>query len=103
MSFNGNEGASITELDASLLTKKFRENHPNATKAYFIGANHIQSLINQTDCKGIRIYLGEDMNSNLEVVLVGADSNEDDILDLIVDNAIRCPPRCGSKNKLNND
>lgn len=103
MSFNGTEGATIVQAAAGVLTKRYRDNHAGAIKGFFIGKNHLENLLAQTDCMGIRIYLGEETTGLLTVVLVGANSNEDDILATIVDNAIKCPPRCGSKNKLNND
>jgi hypothetical protein len=36
-----------------------------------------------------------------QLVLVGADAAENDMLDVIVEVGIGCPPRCASKNALN--
>lgn len=103
MAFDGTEGAAISILDAAPLTKNYRDANPGAVKATFIGKEHIQDLLDQTNCKGIRVYFGLSSTGEMETIWVGADTHENDILDLIIDNAIKCPVRCGTKNKLNTD
>jgi hypothetical protein len=62
-------------------------------------------LLAQTNCAHIRIYLGMDSNYKVKVVVVGADSNGNDILiksaELIGEEAQRCPPICPSSSPLN--
>jgi hypothetical protein len=103
MSFTGNEGGTIDKAVAAALTKNYRDAKPaGATKGIFIGKVNIERLLTGTS-KGIRFYFGQGTDGSPELILVGADENEDDLLDCIVDNGIRCPPRCGSNNVLNSD
>ena len=51
---------------------------------------------------GVRIYFGLDKNGEQELVLVGADSNEQDMeKGVIIDNLTPCPNNCSSANPLN--
>ncbi len=58
----------------------------------------INAVISQPDCKSLRIYYGMSEDLNNHAILVGVDSNSDDILavgnPIIVDDAQRCPPFC---------
>lgn len=101
MSFNGNEGGEISLTTASGLTSTYRTNNANAVQAHFFGANNIQALLDQTGAVGIRIYHGEDDNGDRKLILVAVDSEEDDMLDLIYDMGVQCPPTCSTSNELN--
>lgn len=101
MSFTGNEGKQITLEEGALLTQRYRDSGESTTKGLFVGRTHLEAILAQADCKGVRMYLGKNANLEPELVLVGADSNENDMLGMIVDNVFRCPP-CGSvANPLN--
>ncbi|WP_341899818.1 hypothetical protein [Fluviicola taffensis] len=101
MSFTGNEGKQITLEEGALLTRKYRESKMNKTGGMFIGKTHIEEILAQADCKGIRIYLGQNSEGDFELVLVGADSNENDMLNVIIDNGMKCPPYPYASNPLN--
>lgn len=101
MAFDGTEGSEITYSEGSDLTAEYRRLNSGDTKGHFVGKDLINDLLAQEDCMGIRIYYGIDEYGNKELVIVGADSNEDDILDLIIDKTIKCPPTCGNSNNLN--
>ena len=103
MSFIGNEGEQITLEEGAAFTKKYRDNHPGSVNGSFIGLTHVQALLDQNNCKGLRVYLGENESGGLEFVFVGVDSNENDILDLIIERTVKCPPTCGGSNPLNSD
>lgn len=103
MSFNGNEGEPISLEQGAELTARYRANHPESIKAGAVGRTHVEALLNQSDCRGIRIYLGESAEGKTEFVLVGVDSNGNDILDLIVDKLFPCPFNCSSSNPLNSE
>ena len=66
----------------------------------YISKEKLLELLNQPECMGIRIYFGEE-NRDFELVLVGADANQDDLLDLILDRGKKNPPFNGSSNALN--
>lgn len=101
MSFDGTEGTFISLRNGAELTGKFRDTYPNQIKAMYFGKDKLQALLDQTDAMGIRIYFGLNTEGKMELVLVGADSNEDDILEKILDSGWGCPANCSSTNLLN--
>lgn len=103
MAFDGNEGARITLEEGAALTKMYRDNHPNSIKGMFVGRTHIEALLAQSNCKGLRMYLGENTKGEMELVMVSADANGDDILDIIVDRMVKCPTNCPGDNPLNTE
>lgn len=93
--FNGNEGSRITKAVAAKYTLDWRTAHPGTTKGVFIGRNHILDILNETGCKGIRVYFAVDSVGDNTIVMVGADANEADMLSgPIVNNGAPCPPQC---------
>jgi len=101
MAFNGTEGDPISISTAATMTARFRTNYPNHVKARFFGRDLLLQILNQANCKGIRMYFAQDANNVMEIVIVGADGNEDDMCELIGDLSEPCPSRCGKKNQLN--
>jgi len=106
MSFTGNEGAFITLTDAATLTANYRSGQLNPTLGHFLGISKLQDLLAQTGCVGLRIYYGIDSETgSKEIVVVGVDEDENDILDgtepLILDQSVPCPTSCGASNDLN--
>ncbi len=102
MSFDGNEGSTISLTDAADATENWRDNHSTLAKGHFIGKKKLRDLINQTGCKGIRFYYGMDSaGATMDLIAVGADANEDDMTNLIINHAVPCPARCGEDNDLN--
>lgn len=101
MSFTTEDGSTITLAQGRTLTSAYRSQYPNTTRGVFIGAEHISKLLSQNDAIGIRTYFGRNANGENTVVLVAADSNGNDILDLIIDNGTRTPPGSCASNDLN--
>ena len=101
MSFNGTEGAPISLEEGAKLTSAYRKANPNTTLGVFIGREHIQSLLDPSSAMGIRVYFGKDGFGTNTIVVVAADANEDDMLDLIIDNGPKSPPCSGVANDLN--
>lgn len=101
MAFDGTEGGKITLQEGAGLTKGFRLRNPVAIKARFFGKDILNQVLDQEGCMGIRIYYGQDENGNNQLVLVGADSDENDMLDLVADTSVPCPNLCSSPNALN--
>lgn len=101
MAFNGTEGGPITLAEGAEMTANYRKAQPNSTKAHFFGRDALHALLQQEGCMGIRVYYGMDSDSNKQLVLVGADSDENDMTQLVVDGSIPCPIRCGQANALN--
>lgn len=101
MAFDGTEGGEITLSEGAALTEEYRRLNSGSTKAHFIGKDLINAILAQNTCMGLRIYYGIDENGAKQLVIVGTDNYENDLLDLIVDKTIQCPPTCGSANDLN--
>jgi hypothetical protein len=103
MSFDGNEGKKVTLQEAAEWTANYRKSvQSGQTIAHFIGKNKLNELLEQENCVGVRIYYGLDENSEKNLVFVGADENENDLVDgVILEYSKRCPPICSNKNPLN--
>ncbi|MCH8904563.1 MAG: hypothetical protein IIA45_11690 [Bacteroidetes bacterium] len=104
MSFNGSEGESISKQNAADMTRTYREENPGTRKAHFFGKVIIENILGQEGCMGIRIYYGIDSQQNLQLLVVGANANEDDQLgtaETIADLSVPCPNNCGVANDLN--
>lgn len=114
MSFNGSEGTFITLSEGSTQTQKYRTDYLSGKaerKAIFFGKDKLEDLLAQTGCEGLRFYFGAEEVSGsgeswteLTLVVVGADSNENDQLgsnDKILDVGVPCPTNCPSTNSLN--
>lgn len=101
MAFTGHENHTIPISEGAALTKNFRKKFQNQPKGYFFSKDTLDSILQQTGCVGIRFYFGSDDNGTLKLVFVGAQANEDDILNIVGDGGFLCPPNCGSVNVLN--
>ena len=101
MAFDGSEGGEITLLKGAELTSKYRDNNPNETKGHFFGKDILRQLLEQDGCMGIRMYYGIDEKGKKELVIVGADADENDMTELVADLSMPCPSRCGNSNPLN--
>lgn len=102
MSFTGNENHNITLPEAAQMTENYRNAHPGATKAFFYGKEALQSILNQANCVGIRIYYAQDNTGAPKLVLVGADGNENDLYNgELAEFGLPCPDHCGTANPLN--
>ena len=101
MAFNGTEGSAINLSEGAALTKEHRLRNPMALKARFFGKEILNQILDQEGCMGIRFYFGQNEDGVRELVAVGADANEDDMLDLIADISTPCPKACSSPNALN--
>lgn len=99
--FNGREGGTITLATGKDLTARFRTNFSSQPKGRFFGKEILNSILNQSNCQGIRMYFGQDNNGVLQLVLCGADENGNDMLNVIADISIACPSVCSSANDLN--
>lgn len=103
MSFNGNESSPIDLTDAEAWTENYRNSvTPGTTKAHFFGKNKLMTILNQTGCMGIRAYYAIDNNGDKQLVLVGANADEQDMYEgVILDRATPCPTSCDQNSPLN--
>ncbi len=105
MAFTGNEAEEFPLATAAQWTKNYRETiTPGDTIAHFFGKNIINDILAQDGCMGIRIYYALDENGKKQLIIVGANQNEDDIYQgIIAERSSSCPPFCDSGNPLNQD
>jgi hypothetical protein len=106
MAFNGTEGGIITLADGSAMTAAYRKQKKRTDKnGHFFGRDILQNILDQEGCVGIRMYYGlrEDKKDDMtqELIIVGTDRDENDILDIIGDISVPCPNMCGKANPLN--
>lgn len=101
MAFDGTEGSEITLANAAAMTAKYRHDNPNETLAHFFGKDILIELLDQEGCVGIRIYYGLDEDNNKQLVIVGVDSDQNDITRLVADMSYPCPNACSTPNPLN--
>lgn len=102
--FTGSEDHAISFNSAGELTKRYRANNPDEIKGEYFSKKAINQLLNQTNCVGIRIYFGNDTSNNLNLVIVGVNSEEDDLVgatNLCMEFGIPCPDNCSTDNMLN--
>jgi hypothetical protein len=104
--FTGNEEHEITFTDAASLTAEYRSKNPYRKRGGYFSRTAIETLLAQDGCVGIRIYFGCSSGNPQELIVVGVDENEDDLVGhnyVCMDNGICCPPHCGTDNMLNSD
>lgn len=102
MSFNGTEGAPIALTTASQWTANYRATiAPGEIIARYMGKDAIEKILSQEGCMGIRIYYAIEDDGVKNLVFVGADANENDMLDMVYNFTLPCPNRCSDANPLN--
>ena len=60
----GKEGAPIDMKTAISWTRNYRRMRPNETISHFFGRVHLQDLLDQEGCMGIRIYYANSLQLN---------------------------------------
>jgi len=101
MAFTGNEAEKFPLVTATEWTKNYRKANPNGIKAHFFGMNIIKEILAQPTCVGIRCYYALDEKGIQQLIMVGADSNEDDMYNgIIAEVSYPCPPYCGNGSPL---
>lgn len=97
-----NTGTFISQTTANTMVGNWVSNqaansqivNSSNPKSLAFGASKVFDILRQTDCIGIRIYNGMN-NGNKNLIIIGIDSNEDDMTSgLILDFAEPCPSVC---------
>ncbi len=83
------------------MTKAYRVANPGQRIAHFFGRDILEELLAQEGCMGLRMYYGLNEDGDSELILVGADADENDMLEKVADVSSPCPNWCSSPNKLN--
>ena len=105
MSFTGSENHGISLEAAAELTARFRETISEGDIiGGFFGKDAVRDILQQTGCVGMRYYYGLDENEKPVLVLVGVDSDGNDMYDgELAELAFPCPDNCPSANPLNSN
>jgi hypothetical protein len=102
MAFTGDEAEEFSLETSAQWTSNYRAANPNKIKAHFFGRKIIEKILAQPGCKGIRCYYALDDKGVQQMIMVGADANENDMCHGIVAEVSRpCPTFCGTPNLLN--
>ncbi len=102
MAFTGDEAEEFPIETAAKWTATYRSNNPNKTTGHFFGYKIIQKILAQPNCVGIRCYHATDEEGKHQLIMVGTDSNENDLhTGIIAERARPCPPLCANNNPLN--
>ncbi|MEO6305867.1 MAG: hypothetical protein ABIP51_22160, partial [Bacteroidia bacterium] len=86
------------------LTKKYRDANLGTMPilGHYLSRKILTDILAQESCVGIRTYYGLNDSGQKELVIVGVDANENDLVKGIIgDRTYICPPRCGNNNALN--
>lgn len=115
-------GSFITLQQAIQMTTEYRTNREKMLEPSYQGKGTmptcetfdkdlVEKVINQDGCVGLRIYFGMDGDDLVDVILVGVDGDDKDMLppsasateenENILENGIRCPVVCPPKSDLN--
>lgn len=102
MAFDGTEGSAILLSKAADYTKEHRSRNPSDRLGHFFGKDILNQILAQEGCMGIRMYHGVNPDTlEREIIIVGANSEEDDMTELVADFSKSCPAICSSPNPLN--
>jgi len=103
--FTADRDHAISLVDASALTRNFRLNAGEDTViGGFFGKDAVSAILNQEGAVGLRYYYGLDKDGSPHIVLVGVNSDGDDITHgLLAERSGTCPPFCASPSELNSD
>lgn len=83
--------------------KKYEDRHPGEVRAYFFGSDIIRTIIDHEEAVGMRVYLAEGDEGNLQMVLIGAREDGSSIWPTegkdtkggtVGDTGSPCPPYC---------
>lgn len=95
--FTGAEGEQISLAIASDWTANYRAANPGAVRAHFYGNSILQDILDQENCVGIRFYYAIDDENAPQLVLVGVDTDGNDMTDgIVADRGLPCPSNCDS-------
>jgi hypothetical protein len=99
------DGKAISKKDAKRWIDAYKSKNPDQVWAQFYGCDHLNAILKQPGCVGIRIYITTGDGDKNQLVLVGAradgsniwpkgESSEPDQEAIILDGGIPCPPVC---------
>jgi hypothetical protein len=106
MAFTGNEDHTIDLETASEWTANYRQSIPTSegdkTIGHFFAKDHLQRILDQDNCVGLRIYYALNEAGEKQLIITGVKANEDDLHEgILAENSLKSPPYGGITNPLN--
>jgi hypothetical protein len=100
--FTGDENHSITIAEAKNFVENYRKDkEEGSVKGIYFSRSIYEKILSQSDCVGTRFYFGQSTNETQNLIVVGANSNGDDIAKgFIGDFGLPCPPFCGHDERM---
>lgn len=94
--------AQITLNEAKSMTHAFQNSTigSNQTFAGLVDKTNLLTLLNQEGCTGLRIYNALNDDGKITFVLVGVNSNNEDMTNYILDKIVACPNICPNDSPL---
>lgn len=85
VNFDGTEGDPIDLTIAKKWTANYRGTleSPEEISAHYFGYEIIEQILGESDCVGIRIYYALDDVGEKKLILVGVDSNGENLLPIV--------------------
>lgn len=90
----------ITLAEGVAYTTAWRDKNPDLVRAFKVDKAAMTELFSDSNAVAFRAYLGYDGNTP-QLVMVGVDSDGNDILDPVYDHAGPCPENCDEDSVLN--
>lgn len=102
MAFTGNEAEEFPLETAEEWTANYQATiNTGDTVSHFFGKNIIKDILDQEGCMGIRVYYALDGNGDKQLIMVGANADEDDMYEgIIAEVSSPCPPSCPTDSPL---
>jgi hypothetical protein len=102
MAFTGKEAEEFPLDTAAEWTANYRKANPSGIKAHFFGRDIIQRILDQDSCVGIRCYYALDEKGVQQMIIVGADKDENDLYNgIVAEKSLPCPTYCPTGSPLN--
>ena len=101
------DGGPIDPTKAKDWMKKYKDKHKAGVHAYFFGSDIIRKIIDHPDAVGMRVYFSYGDEDKLQMVLIGAKEDGDNIWPddqpdkdvsggTVGDGGKPCPPYCAT-------
>ena len=101
MAFTGDEAEEFPLKTAAEWTANYRKSNPEGIKGHFFGVKIIEKILKQQGCVGIRCYYALDEKGVQQLIIVGADKDENDLYEgIIAEVSLPCPPFCPNGSPL---
>ncbi|MEM9829589.1 MAG: hypothetical protein AAF944_03075 [Bacteroidota bacterium] len=100
LNFSGEEGEIIELTEGQAMTLKYQRKYPNQVRAFFLGADYVNQLLDQKSALGVRFYLGLDGAQEYQLIGAGVDDTGSDLLDRTIVHATTSCTDCNSASPL---